>query len=200
VSSLCIGYPIQKSPTWRCERKKHMKKLFGLFAVIGVAVGIFIGCSTLSSLTPTQQAVIGQSITAIADSGAVYAIQQDKTSAGYFKLVDAVIDNFVIGTNLSPATLQSALSQVVGTNAWVGVAVNGAVIAYEVAAEQYGSQVTNGIAIAWITDIETGFKEALQSTGTTGLKTALVVAPDFIKNGKIDRDVIVQRIRTAGKH
>ena len=65
-----------------------MKKVLNILASVGVAVGILTGCSTTSTLTPAQIAAVGVVITATADSGALYAIQQDKNNANYFILAD----------------------------------------------------------------------------------------------------------------
>lgn len=181
-----------------------MKKTFASLTSLIVAVGLFMGCATTANstatLTPAQVAVIGTALTVTADTGATYAIQQDAKNAQYFVLADAAIDNFIVGTNLSSAALQAALTPVVGTNIWVGLAVNGTIIAYEVAEEQNGgTAVTNTTAVAWITAVEAGFKEALASSGT-GLTAKRATMPYFITNGKVDKDAIVARIRATKHH
>lgn len=168
---------------------------------LSLAVAIVLaGCTTIQNLTPTQIAAVGTVITQTADSGALYAIQQDKANAKYFVLADAAIDTFVTSTNQSPAELESALAQVQGTNQWVNLAVSGATVAYDLALSQYvGSAVTNSPAtVAWASAIEAGFKQALSSTGT-GLKAIRVSVPDFIVNGKVSKDVIANKIRSVRK-
>jgi hypothetical protein len=172
-----------------------MKKSLNLFTSLGVALGLLAGCATISSLTPAQIATVGVVITQTADTGATYAIQQDRTSAHYFVLVDTTIDTFVLGNDLSPAALQMALDKVAGTNQWVNLAVSGAVVTYDLALSQYVSgQVTNNpAAVAWVSAVETGFKQALASTGT-GLKVSKPQVPYFVKDGKVDKAAIKAKL------
>src|ERR1035437_7003200 len=98
-----------------------MKKTINLFASLGIALGLLVGCSTISGLTPAQITTVGVVITQVANTGATYAIQQDKNSAQYFVLADVAIDAFVLGGDLSSAGLQTALDKVAGTNQWVNL-------------------------------------------------------------------------------
>ena len=177
-----------------------MRKIFNLFASLGVAVGLVAGCATISSITPAQIATVGVVITQVANTGATYAIQQDKNSAQYFALANATIDTFILGNDLSSAALQTALDKVAGTNQWVSLAVSGVVVAYDLALSQYvSSQVTNSpAAVAWISAVETGFKQALASTGT-GLKVAQATPPYFVKNGKVDTAAIKAKLDAVKK-
>ena len=170
-----------------------MKKTLNLFASIGVAIGLLAGCSTVSSLTPAQIATVGVVITQTADTGAVYAIQQDPRNAQYFVLADSTIDTFLLGNDLSAASLQTALDKVAGTNQWVNLAVSGAVVAYDLALSQYvnGQATNNPAAVAWVSAVETGFKQALATTGT-GLKAS--APPYFVKNGKVNRAAIKAKL------
>jgi hypothetical protein len=173
-----------------------MKKFLNLFAVVGVVVGLLAGCSTVQKLTPTQIAVVGVVISQTADTGAAYAIQQDKNNAKYFVLANSTIDTFVLGNDLSSAAFQNALNKVTGaTNQWVSLAISGAVVAYDLALSQYVTdQLTNTPAtVAWVSAVETGFKQALASTGT-GLKASRPEVPYFIKDGKVDRDAIKAKL------
>jgi len=172
-----------------------MKKTLNLFAIVGVVIGLLVGCATIKTLTPAQIATAGTVITQTANTGATYAIQQDPRNAQYFKIANATIDTFILGTDLSPAALQASLAKVSGTNQAVNLAISGAVIAYDLAVSQYvGNQLTNSpAAITWITAVETGFQQALTSTGT-GLKASRPVVPYFIKDGKVDRDAIKAKL------
>lgn len=172
-----------------------MKKFLNLFAFVGIVIGLLAGCTTIQSLTPAQIATVGIVITQTADTGAVYAIQQDRKNAQYFVLANATLDTFVLGNDLSPAALQTALDKVIGTNQWVNLAIGGVVVAYDLAVSKYVSgQITNTPAtVAWVTAAETGFKQALASTGT-GLKASRPEVPYFIKDGKVDRDAIKAKL------
>ena len=178
------------------QKQKDMKKFLNLFAVVGIVVGLLAGCSTIQNLTPAQIATVGVVITQTADTGAVYAIQQDHRNAQYFVLADSAIDTFVLGTDLSPAAFQAALDKVAGaTNQWVNLAIGGVVVAYDLALSKYVSgQLTNSVAaVAWVTAAETGFKQALASTGT-GLKVSKPVVPYFVKDGKVDKAAIKAKL------
>ena len=167
-----------------------MKKFSTILTSLAVAIGLLTSCTTIQSLSPAQVAAAGVVISQVADTGAVYAIQQDKRNAQYFVIADSTINTFVLGTDLSPAALETALANVTGTNQWVNLAISGVVVAYDVALSQYvQGQITNTPATtAWVTAVETGFKQALASTGT-GL-SKMTPVPDFIVNGKVSRSVI----------
>ena len=177
-----------------------MKKTSTILTSIGLALGLLAGCSTIQGLTPTQISVVGVVITQTAATGAEYAIQQDKRNAQYFTLADVAIDNFVLGTDLSPAALQTALDKVIGTNQWVNLAIGGAVVAYDLAVSEYVTgQVTNSpAAVAWVKAVETGFKQALASTGT-GLKASPATVPYFVKDGKVNKSAIKDKLKSATK-
>lgn len=172
-----------------------MKKFLTTF---GLVVGILLaGCKTVSNLTPAQIQQVGTVITLTADQGALYAIQKDRNNATYFKLADATIDTFVLGSNPSPAALQAALSSIPGaTNQWVSLAVSAAVVAYDVSYSQYvsGAVSSNAVAVAWVSAVETGFKQALAQTGT-GLRASKSSTPYFLKNGAVDKAVIAKRVK-----
>lgn len=179
-----------------------MKKLFNLFAVVGVVLSLLVGCTTLSNLTPAQIQSIGVVLTQTADQGAVYAIQQDRNTAQYFKIADATIDTFLLGTDLSPASLQAALAKTTGTNQWVNLAISGVIVAYDVSYQQYvaGQVNSNAVAVAWIGAVESGFKQALAQTGT-GLRASRPSTPYFVKaDGKtLDLDAIKAKVKAARK-
>jgi hypothetical protein len=180
-----------------------MKKLLNTFAALGAALSLMVGCVTIKNLTPEQIARVGVVITQTADVGAVYAIQQDARNATYFKLANPILENFANGTDLSPAALQTALAPVTGTNVWVGLAISGAVVIYDVTYSQYisGQLETNAPAAkAWILAIETGFQQALAQTGNaTALRASRPVVPYFVKDGKVDRDAIKAKVKAATK-
>lgn len=179
-----------------------MKKLF---AKIGLTVGLLLaGCTTLNNLTPAQVAAIGTVVTQVADQGAVYAIQQDKNNAVYFKTAIPVLNNFANGTDLSPTALQAALAKVTGTNQWVNLAITAVVTTYDITYGQYiSNQLTNApYAKVWITDVGVGFQQALDQTGTAAFKKGVLVAktaPDFYKDGKVDKAVLKARVKAAAK-
>jgi hypothetical protein len=173
-----------------------MKKFLNLFAVVGVIIGLLTGCTSIQSLSPAQIAAVSVVISQTAETGAAYAIQQDKNNAKYFVLAVSTIDTFVLGNDLSPAAFQAALNNVTGaTNQWVNLAISGAVVAYDLALSQYVSgQFTNTpAAVPWISAVESGFKQAVASTGT-GLKATRPEVPYFIKDGKVDRDAIKAKL------
>ena len=173
-----------------------MKKLLNLVASVGAALSLLVGCATINSLTPAQVAQIGTVITQVADEGAVYAIQQDGRNAAYFKAAIPVLDNFANGTDLTPAALQTALSNTtLGTNQWVGLAITAVVVTYDVSYSQYISgQLTNSPAAkAWIVAVEAGFKQA---TGVA-LKAGKPSVPTFVVNGKVDKGVLKARVKAA---
>ena len=173
-----------------------MKKLLNIVASVGVALSLLVGCATINSLTPAQVAQIGTVITQVANEGARYAIQQDGRNAAYFKAAVPVLDNFANGTDLTPAALQTALSNTtLGTNQWVGLAITAVVVTYDVSYSQYISgQLTNSPAAkAWIVAVETGFKQA---TGVA-LKAGKPVCPTFVVNGKVDKAVLKARVKAA---
>ena len=180
-----------------------MKKILNLFASVGVALSLLVGCATIKNLTPAQIAQIGVVITQTADLGAVYAIQQDGRNAAYFKAAVPVLDNFANGTDLSPAALQVALSNTpLATNQWVFLAISGVVVAYDVSYSKYISdQMTNAPAAkAWIIAVETGFQQALAQTGNTMLrKGTKPTAPYFVVNGKVDKAAIKAKINGVSK-
>lgn len=175
-----------------------MKKFLNLFTAVGVALSILVGCVTINSLTPAQVTAIGTVITQVSDEGALYAIQQDARNAVYFKATIPVLDNFVNGTDLSPAALQLALSNSsLATNQWVSLAITAVVTVYDTSYSQYISdQLTNAPAAkVWITAVELGFKEA---TGVTVRKGAKPVGiPSFIVNGKVSKSVIKSKVKAA---
>ena len=174
-----------------------MKKLLNTFAALGAALSLLVGCATINSLTPAQVAQIGTVITQVSNEGALYAIQQDNRNAAYFKAVIPILDNFSNGTDLSPAALQTALSNTtLGANQWVRLAITAVVVAYDTSYSKYiAGQLTNSPAAqAWIVAVETGFKEA---TGTALVKGANPVAPTFVVNGKVDASVIKARVNAA---
>ena len=175
-----------------------MTKFASILASLAVAVGLLTSCTTVQNLTPSQIATVGVVITQTSETGAAYAIQQDKRNAQYFILADAAIDTFVVSTNASPAAFEAALNSVAGTNQWVSLAIGGAVVAYDLAVSEYvTAALTNTPAVTvWASDIEVGFKQALASTGT-GLKTAPV--PYFIKNGAVDRVAIKAKLDAVKK-
>jgi hypothetical protein len=179
-----------------------MKKLFNETTAALLSLVVLVGCATIAALTPAQITTIGTVITQIADQGAVYAIQQDKNNATYFKLAVPVLDNFANGTDLSPTALQAALAKVTSTNQWVNLAITAAVTAYDVSYSRYISdQLTNAPAAkVWILDVETGFQQALAQTGTA-LKLAKLstTPPDFIVKGKVDKAVIKAKIQAVVK-
>ena len=177
----------------------NIKKLLNSIITAGL-IGA-VGCATITALTPAQIAQIGTAITEGADQGAVYAIQKDAANANYFKLADAVLDNFVLGTDLSPTALQTSLAKVTSTNQWVNLTVAAVVFAYDTEYQQYvsGQVSNNAAAVAWITAVETGFKEALASTGT-GLKAGKLAVPYFVKaDGTLDKAAIKARLKAARK-
>jgi len=173
-----------------------MKKILNLFASVGVALSLLVGCATIKNLTPEQIARVGTVITQTANVGAVYAIQQDARNATYFKLANPILENFANGTDLSPTALQIALAPITGTNVWVGLAISGVVVAYDVSYSQYISgQLTNvPAARAWILAVETGFQQALAQMGNTTLRASKPTVPYFVKDGKVDRAAIKARI------
>lgn len=177
------------------QNKKYMKKILCILASIGIAASLFVGCSTVKNLTPAQIATVATVITQTADTGAVYAIQKDPRNAQYFKLANATLDTFVLGNDLSPVALQDALSKVTSTNQWVNLAISGVVVAYDLALSKYisGSISNNPAAATWILAIETGFKQALASTGT-GLTAVHSTVPYFIKDGKVDKAAIEAKL------
>ena len=176
-----------------------MKKLSNLLGTLGLA--FVVGCATIAALTPAQIATIGVVITQVANQGAVYAIQQDKNNAIYFKTAIPVLDNFANGTDLSPTALQIALAKVTQTNQWVNLAITAAVMAYDVSYSRYISdQLTNAPAAkAWIIAAETGFQQALAQTSSTSKKLAIAKLPFFYKNGKVDKSVIKAEIDAAAR-
>ncbi len=175
-----------------------MKKLLSLFTAVAVVLTTLVGCTTIQNLTPQQVAQVGVVLTQTAQQGAVYAIQQDHKNAAYFQLANATIDTFVLGTDLSPASLQAALAKIPGaTNQWVGLAVSAAVVAYDVSYSQYvtSNVNSNAVAVAWITAVETGFKQALAQTGTGGVKAGKPTVPYFLTDGKVDKAKITARVK-----
>jgi hypothetical protein len=179
-----------------------MNTCFSLLAVIGISLGLITGCNTISSLTPAQISTVGIVISQTSQTGAAYAIQQNKNNAQYFKDADLAINTLVLGDNLSPAALQAALGKVSGTNQLVNLAISGAVVAYDLALSQYVSgQFTNiPVAKAWITSVENGFNAALVSSGNVGLKAGEPLpVPYFIKDGQVDKTAINDKIKSAGK-
>ena len=178
-----------------------MKKITNyVTAFITSIILLVVGCATINALSSAQIAKIGSVVTQVADQGAVYAIHQGVDNALYFKAANTVIDNFANGTDLSPTALQAALAKVSGTNQWVGLAIAAVVTAYDYSYSTYISgQLTNAPAAkVWLLAAETGFKQALASTGT-GLKLQVAVPPDFIVNGKVSKTVIKAKIKAALK-
>jgi hypothetical protein len=175
-----------------------MKKLLNKITTGWLALGLFVGCATIAALTAAQIATIGTVVTQVADDSAIYAIQQDKNNATYFKLANQVLDNFAQGTDLSPTALQAALAKVTSTNQWVNLAISSAVAIYDISYSQYiSSQLANTPAAkAWILDAEAGFKQALASTGTS-LKIAQL--PSWYKNGIVDKVTLKAKIDAAVK-
>lgn len=174
-----------------------MKKLFTTFAL--VAGLLFAGCT---SLGPVQIETVAVVLTQTADQGAVYAIQKDHNNAQYFKIADATLDTFVTGTDLTPTSLQNALSKVTGTNQWVNLAVSAVVVAYDVSYKQYvvGKVNSNAVAVAWITAVETGFKQALAETGTDALRAGKKVTPYFLTvDGKLDKAAVESKVKAAAQ-
>jgi hypothetical protein len=179
-----------------------MTKFSRLFTAIACAFTLLVGCTTLSNLTPGQISSIGLVLTQTADQGAVYAIQQDRNNAQYFKIANATIDTFLLGTDLSPASLQAALAKTTGTNQWVNLAISGVIVAYDVSYQQYiaGQVNSNAVAVAWIGAAEAGFKQALAQTGT-GLRATRPSTPYFVKSdGKtLDSAAIKAKVKAARK-
>lgn len=180
-----------------------MKKLISLLAVVGVALSVLVGCTTIKQLTPAQVDSIAVVITQTANSGATYAIQQDNRNATYFQLATASIDTFLLGKDLSPASLQAALAKVPGaSNQWVNLAVSGVVVAYDVSYHQYVTDqvLTNYAAVAWVTAVETGFKQALEQNGTVTMRAgAQPAVPYFVKDGAVDKAAIAAKVKAAKK-
>lgn len=182
-----------------------MKKLLNVFASLGVALSLLAGCATIQKLTPAQVNTIAVVITQTADQGALYAIQQDSRNASYFKLANATIDTFVLGTDLSPANLQAALATIPGaSNQWINLAVSAVVVAYDVSYQQYvADQLTNSpAAVVWITAVETGFRQALAQTGTALVKKGTQPTPPyFVKvDGKtLDKAAVKAKVKAARK-
>ena len=177
----------------------NMKKLLKLFGLLGMVAILTSGCATINKLTPTQISTIGIVITDIANQGATYAIQKDVDNATYFKLVNTSLVNFLLGTDLSPEKLRLELSKITNTNQWIGLAVNGVVFAYDISYQQYvvGHITNTPAAVAWITAIETGFKQALKSTGTelrASKSVKVQTIPYFIKDGKVDEKIIKRQL------
>ena len=174
-----------------------MKKIL---ASLGVALSLLVGCGT-TPLNPTQIATIGVVITQVANQGAVYAIQQDKNNATYFKLAVPLLDNFATGADLSPTALQNALAKATGTNQWVNLAITAVVVAYDVSYSQYiYGQLTNAPAAKiWILDVKVGFEQALAQTGTSMFKSAVVAqpVPYFVKGNAVDKAAIKAKVKTA---
>ena len=177
-----------------------MKKIFNETTAALLSLVVLVGCMTLAALIPAQVTAIGTIITQVADQGAVYAIQQDKNNAIYFKLAVPVLDNFANGTDLSPTALQSALAKVTNTNQWVNLTITAVVTAYDISYSRYISdQLTNvPAAKVWILDVETGFQQALAQTDTA-LKLVRLskTPPDFIVKGKVDKAVIKAKINAV---
>ena len=178
-----------------------MKKLFATF---GLMVGILLaGCTTLNNLTPAQVQSIGIVITQTANQGAAYAIQKDADNAQYFQIAVATLDTFVLGTDLSPAALQTALANVTGNNQWVNLAIGAVVVAYDFSYQQYvaGQVNKSAVAVAWITAAETGFKQALAVD--TGLRSGPPVVPYFVKVSgstvEVDKAAVEDKVKDASK-
>lgn len=180
-----------------------MKKLISILSVVGVALGVLVGCTTIKQLTPAQVDSIAVVITQTANYGATYAIQQDKRNAAYFQLATASIDTFLLGKDLSPASLQAALAKVPGaSNQWVNLAVSGVVIAYDFSYQQYVTDevLTNYAAVTWVTAVETGFKQALSQNDVSAIKNGGTPSvPYFVKDGAIDKSAIKSRIKASKK-
>ena len=176
-----------------------MKKLSKILGILSTIILFTSGCATINKLTPTQISAIGVVITDIANQGATYAIQKDVDNATYFKSINISLDNFLLGTNLSPNNLRIELSKITNTNQWIGLAVSGVILAYDISYQQYVvGQITNTpAAVAWITAIETGFKQALASTGTelrASRSVKIQTVPYFIKDGAIDKKIIKKQL------
>lgn len=177
----------------------NMKKLSKIFGMLGIIAILTSGCVTVNKLTPTQISTIGIVITDIANQGATYAIQRDVDNANYFKLANVSLDNFLLGTDLSPEKLRFELSKITNTNQWVSLAVSSVVLAYDISYQQYVvGQITNTpAAVAWITAVETGFKQALKSTGTelrASKSVKVQPLPYFIKNEAVDEKIIKRQL------
>ena len=166
-----------------------------------IVTSLLVGCSTIGNLTPSQVATVGTVITQASDEGAVYAIQQNKGNATYFVLADQVLDNFANGTDLSPTSLQIALAKIDGTNQLVNLAISGAVTAYDLSYSQYiSNQLSNSpVAKVWILDVETGFKQALATTGTGLSKVSKPTTSRYVKSGVLDKATLAADIKAARK-
>lgn len=176
-----------------------MKKFTKIVSVLGLVVGLLVaGCTTL---TPEKVKTIAVVVQQTSQQAATYAIQQNPTNAVYFRLASAGIDHFVLGNDLSPTAFQNELMVVPGINdnQWISLGVSAVVITYDIAYSQYviGQVNSQTNAVILLNAVNNGFKVA---TGQTNVVPLLArQAPDFLKGGVVDKELLRARVTAARK-
>lgn len=175
--------------------------MLNLVAVIGLITMLGTGCSTIKTLTPAQVSQISIGIQQTAQIGATYAIRQNTNNVKYFVLADAALSTFVLGTDLSPASFQSALANVGLQDQWAQLAVSAVIIAYTATYNQYVINQVNSNAMAkeFLLAVDNGFKVALGKPVVPMVPIALKgertgAVPYFLKDGKIDKNAIYTKV------
>ena len=155
-----------------------MKNIFlSITAVVALVGAILLapGCASTGStpsttLTTNQVQEAQQLVANTVSSGLLILIANDKTnSVPYIRLADATVNAFIGGTNYSPAALQAALRAIPGgqlNSAYVALAVNVVVGAYEIYYAQYVDGQVNGnqYAAILLTGIDEGLNDAVALT------------------------------------
>ena len=178
-----------------------MNKFTKIFSVIGLALSLIVaaGCTTL---TPTKVKTIAVVVQQISQQGATYAIQQDARNTTYFKVAITALDTFVLGNDLTPTAFQDALQGIQGVNnQWVSLGVSAVIIAYDISYSQYviGQVNSSTNAVILIIAVNNGFKVAVGNTNVVPLLAKKVVAPDFLKGNKVDKEFIRAKVTAARK-